>query len=333
MADSLSPAIIFSWLIAILEAKRSRYPAVEPEHMLIGICSLDKFVDDPDFTDKIEGEGMDAIRTEKEAIDRVLSGEGWDSTHLRRSLRKALGKGTGIPSEDGVYHRSAACRRVFDAVSAAAGDTRPGTTIDFLVAATASPTPIIRESFPDIVSHPSGWPVDPPPPPRIPPGSKRESRDVFISYSAERDPGANPPSASEKGGSDTTDTAADGEYVRHLVEFLEKNHVRCWYAPRDIRSGDDYPTAIMDGIRSCRIMVVVISPRTKQKGFIVNEVTQAIGEGLVILPLLLEEVTLLDGLRFLFGARQRFYASSRDDGARLLALRNEISHHLSRPRE
>ena len=63
--------------------------------------------------------------------------------------------------------------------------------------------------------------------------------DVFVSYSS-----------SDK-------TIADA-----VVATLERAQIRCWYAPRDIRPGKPYAEAIVDGIRDCRAVVVIVSSRS-----------------------------------------------------------------------
>lgn len=347
MADSLSPATVFSWLIAIVEARQAGYPAVEPEHMLIGLCSLDKMQEVPAFVEELGEEHLAAFRSEQEIVDHLLDSEGWDATNLRRRLRSALGQGPGTPPEDGVYHRSTACRKVFDAISVVAGrENRPVTTIDFLVAATASPTPLVRELFPEPVSNPEPAPYPEPVPhpepiPHTDPSPRIHGR-VFFSYSAEGrtiDPAKNEPTApgtsgdvaGEAGSGLRPPPEGDGRYVRRLAEFFEKRGISCWYAPRNIRIGEKYPAAIVRGIRSCRVMIVVISSRTKQEdGYIENEVEMANTHHLAIAPLLLEGVTLEDNLAFLFGTYQKFYAPSREDESSLQLLFDEIAHHLSK---
>ena len=58
--------------------------------------------------------------------------------------------------------------------------------------------------------------------------------DVFISYSSK-----------DKIAADT------------VCAGLETASIRCWIAPRDIRAGTEYAEGIIDGIDSCRIMVLI----------------------------------------------------------------------------
>ena len=60
--------------------------------------------------------------------------------------------------------------------------------------------------------------------------------DVFISYSSK-----------------------DKSTADAICGQLEREKIRCWIAPRDVVPGSHYAEAIIDGINTCRAMVVVFS--------------------------------------------------------------------------
>jgi hypothetical protein len=93
--------------------------------------------------------------------------------------------------------------------------------------------------------------------------------DVFVSYST-----------SDK-------TIADA-----VVATLERAQIRCWYAPRDIRPGKDYGEAIVDGIRECRLVVVIVSSHSIASPQVLREVERAIHYGHVIVPFRIENVEM-----------------------------------------
>lgn len=47
------------------------------------------------------------------------------------------------------------------------------------------------------------------------------------------------------------------ELVAHLAKYLKKSGEKTWYAPRDIRSGQQWDEAIHDAIKDCKAMVLL----------------------------------------------------------------------------
>lgn len=77
-------------------------------------------------------------------------------------------------------------------------------------------------------------------------------RDIFISHSSE-----------------------DIIEVRNICSFLEKNGFSCWYSGRDIQTGEDYPAAITNAIRSCRVFLILISRNSLESEQVRKELTLA----------------------------------------------------------
>ena len=76
--------------------------------------------------------------------------------------------------------------------------------------------------------------------------------DTFISYSGQ------------------DKTAADA-----TCAVLEGAGIRCWIAPRDIRTGEEYGAAIIEAIDHCRVMVLVISSNANASRQIHREIERA----------------------------------------------------------
>lgn len=93
------------------------------------------------------------------------------------------------------------------------------------------------------------------------------AHDVFISYATE-----------------------DMRTVTSLVHFLEADGVRCWYAPRDVLPGANYGAQIADAIRSTRILILVLSSHSNQSTPVSNEVERAVHNGVVVIPIRIEDV-------------------------------------------
>jgi endo-1,4-beta-xylanase len=118
--------------------------------------------------------------------------------------------------------------------------------------------------------------------------------DVFISYSSK------------------DKTAADA-----ACAMLENAGVRCWIAPRDIRPGVEYGTAIVDAIDHCRAMILVFSSSANESHQIHREIERAVSKGVSILPVRIEEVAPTKSMEYFLGAIHW-----------LDALNPPLEHHL-----
>jgi hypothetical protein len=103
--------------------------------------------------------------------------------------------------------------------------------------------------------------------------------DAFISYSS-RDK-----------------TAADA-----ACAVLESTGVRCWIAPRDIRPGVEYGTAIIDAIERCRVMVLIFSSSANESRQIHREIERVVSKGIPIVPVRIEDVMPTKSMEYFLGA-------------------------------
>ena len=88
--------------------------------------------------------------------------------------------------------------------------------------------------------------------------------------------------------------------VKAVVHFLEKEKIRCWYAPRDLDSkaaGKDYDDAIVNAINSARIVVVLLCDDALSSDWVKNEIAYAQKKEKTIIPYVIEEVLVDNGLR------------------------------------
>jgi hypothetical protein len=104
------------------------------------------------------------------------------------------------------------------------------------------------------------------------------AHDVFISYSSKDKP------------------IADGICAR-----MEADGLRCWIAPRDIGPGEDWPTAIANGIASSRVMVLVFSQNSNMSEEVSRELYLAANSKVVIIPFVIENVKPEAGKAYYLG--------------------------------
>jgi ATP-dependent Clp protease ATP-binding subunit ClpC len=111
---AISAGIKFAWQAAATEAGQSRHELIEPLHLFIGLCSVEKvFAGDLRQQLKIPQETMAELRAECDAFAHVFKKVGTDAAVLRRAARVALGKGGYAGEKRERISRSPASRAVF----------------------------------------------------------------------------------------------------------------------------------------------------------------------------------------------------------------------------
>jgi len=105
-------------------------------------------------------------------------------------------------------------------------------------------------------------------------GSKR-NYEVFISYSSK-----------------------DKRWADAGCAVLERDRIRCWVAPRDITPGTEWGAAIISGMDSSRMMVLIFSNHANESAQVRREVERAISKGLIVLPFRVEDVKPAGAMEF-----------------------------------
>jgi tetratricopeptide (TPR) repeat protein len=111
-ASRHSPGTLLAWQIAAVEATAGHAPAIEPAHLMLGVCKLgDGRVSAPAAAVL---RTVPSLRAEVDALRHGFRRAGLDVTSFRRRLRARLARPSpgGAPG-DGVMHRTAAARAVF----------------------------------------------------------------------------------------------------------------------------------------------------------------------------------------------------------------------------
>jgi hypothetical protein len=83
---------------------------------------------------------------------------------------------------------------------------------------------------------------------------------------------------------------------------LESAGVRRWMAPRDIRAGSEYAAGIIEGIDSCRIMVLIFSSNANASPQIHREIERGVSKGLTIIPFSIEEIAPTRAMEYYLGS-------------------------------
>lgn len=88
-------------------------------------------------------------------------------------------------------------------------------------------------------------------------------------------------------------SSEDGAFAMRLASRLEHQGSQCWIAPRDIKPGANWNREIMEAVRQCSAMLVVISDAALKSDFVQAEVHRALNLKKTVVPLLLS-----DGLNY-----------------------------------
>jgi Methylase involved in ubiquinone/menaquinone biosynthesis len=76
-----------------------------------------------------------------------------------------------------------------------------------------------------------------------------------------------------------------------ICSTLERNKIRCWYAPRDVGTGS-YASSIIEAIKNSKVFVLVLNQNASESPHVLNEVETAykrIKDGLTIIPFKISE--------------------------------------------
>ena len=126
---------------------------------------------------------------------------------------------------------------------------------------------------------------------------------------------------------------ADRAAADAVVAALETVGLTCWYAPRDILPGRDWPEEITRAIRASRVMLLLISRGATTSQQIQRELGIAAQRNLRILPVRLESVELSGTMEYYLTHAQWFDAPISLLDAHLHALRASVRALLGRTGE
>ena len=98
--------------------------------------------------------------------------------------------------------------------------------------------------------------------------------------------------------------AEDLAIADEVCDFLERQGIGCWIAPRDVTPGTDYASEIVDGIEACPVFVLILSAAANRSGFVRRELERAASKGKRIFPVRIEQIQPGRGLEFFVSSEQ-----------------------------
>jgi hypothetical protein len=89
-----------------------------------------------------------------------------------------------------------------------------------------------------------------------------------------------------------------------ICHALERQGIRCWIAPRDIKYGESWGAAIVEGLDASKVMVLVFSSTANVSPHVNREVQRAIDNGITVIPFRVENVEPTKTLEYYISALQ-----------------------------
>ncbi|MCX6156966.1 MAG: ATP-dependent Clp protease ATP-binding subunit [Ignavibacteriae bacterium] len=134
----LSSGAELTWDIAASESIYSKYEFIEVEHILIGLCSLEKI--------KEHNYDKGEVNSEHKEISAIMAKFNVDIIHLRKEIRRKLGNQNFDRKEKSI-HRSIDCKKIFALADTLNSNNDFITSIDLLVAILTNSSDIISDVF------------------------------------------------------------------------------------------------------------------------------------------------------------------------------------------
>ena len=81
-----------------------------------------------------------------------------------------------------------------------------------------------------------------------------------------------------------THSSKDKKTAIRIRDYLEKNGIICWMAPRDIPVGAEWAKGILEGINNASAMLLVFSSNSNDSPQVRREIERAIHNNIPIFP-------------------------------------------------
>ncbi len=119
-------------------------------------------------------------------------------------------------------------------------------------------------------------------------------------------------------------SSSDAVAAAEICRLLEKNQIKCFIAPRDIRSGREYAEEIVNGIDGSQAMVLLMSQASNASPHVLREVERAVSKNVPILVYKLENVELSKSLEYFLMSHQWLSRERGENYEEILAAAREL---------
>jgi len=120
----------------------------------------------------------------------------------------------------------------------------------------------------------------------------------------------------------------DRTVAEAICAKLEESGIRCWLAPRDVISGEDWDRAITRALDQSRIMVLIFSASSNESDYCINEVNIAFDNKEEIIPFFIDDTIPSGAMQLYLKRKQWLNAQKPPLEPHLIKLVNEVKGHL-----
>lgn len=122
----------------------------------------------------------------------------------------------------------------------------------------------------------------------------------------------------------STKNQATADFIR---DMLTRNHIASWMAPWDIPAGTNYSGSIVDGIKNCACVILLLSHSAQESVWVPREIERAVNYHKPIIPLQLEDIVLTPDFELYIGCCQFLIMRKADENSAELKLLLERARH------
>ena len=122
-------------------------------------------------------------------------------------------------------------------------------------------------------------------------------------------------------------SSKDSKLAFQICEYLEKNRIRCWIAPRDVTAGIPYARAIFEGIDGSHVMLLLFSEDSNRSRHVEREVDRAFNKEKIIIPFRISDTVMSDVLSYYIGVNHHIDGIP-DPVSAFENLKNQIERNL-----
>lgn len=119
-------------------------------------------------------------------------------------------------------------------------------------------------------------------------------------------------------------SSKDAEYAQNICELIEQHEIKCFIAPRDIRSGREYAEELVNGIDHSDAMILLMSEHANHSPHVLREVERAVSKNIPILVYKLEETALSKSMEYFLMTHQWINAQGDENDADILRFVNDL---------
>ncbi len=119
-------------------------------------------------------------------------------------------------------------------------------------------------------------------------------------------------------------SSSDAVVAAEICRLLEQNQIKCFIAPRDIRSGREYAEEIVNGIDGSQAMVLLMSRAANTSPHVLREVERAVSKNIPLLVYKLENVELSKSLEYFLMSHQWLSRERGESYGEILAAAREL---------